>query len=106
MRVSGILFDYGNASWAEGWMGKIGFGFLTLVARLIITVVNHLGYPGFRNRKVIRSMPGNRIMTLAYIVTFNPLAVILLHMAMHVREMIHGRESTGLVPLHYKHKDL
>lgn len=100
--VTGLIFS--DASWAEGWLGRIGLGFLALVASLIITVVYHLGYPEYRNKKIFWTMLGNGIMTLAYIVTLNPLGAILPHMAMHVAAMIHGRETTGQVPPHYERK--
>ncbi len=86
---------------AELWYGKIGIGILALLASFLITTAYHLGYPEFRGKKVIWANVGNGILSLAYILTLNPLAAILPHMAMHVAAMIHGKDTTGQVPPHY-----
>lgn len=86
---------------SSGWPGKIAFGLMALVASLIVTAAYHLGYPEFRNKKVLWVMLGNGVLSLAYILTMNPLAAILPHIGMHITAMIHGRESTGQVPPHY-----
>jgi hypothetical protein len=84
-----------------GWPGKIAFGAIALVASLIVTAAYHLGYPEFRNKRVLWTMFGNGVLSLAYILTMNPLAAILPHIGMHITAMIHGKESTGQVPPHY-----
>jgi len=72
-----------------------------MLASLIVTTLYHLGYPEFRGKEVIWPNIGNGVMTLAYLLTMNPLAAILPHIAMHIAAMIHGRETTGQVPPHY-----
>jgi hypothetical protein len=81
--------------------GKFGFGAVAMLASLIVTTLYHLGYPEFRGKEVIWPNIGNGVMTLAYLLTMNPLAAILPHIAMHIAAMIHGRETTGQVPPHY-----
>lgn len=81
--------------------GRAGSGVLALMASLVITTFYHLGYPEFRCNKVIWANFGNGVLTLAYLITGNPLAAILPHIAMHIAAMIHGRETTGQVPPHY-----
>jgi hypothetical protein len=87
--------------WTQNWSGKICFGFIGLIASLFVTTAYHLGYPEFRGKKVLWPNIGNGVLSLAYILTMNPLAAILPHMAMHVAAMIHGKETTGQVPPHY-----
>lgn len=87
--------------WTSNWMGRIGFGAIALVASFFATTLYHLGYPEFRGKNVIWPNIGNGVLTLAYLLTMNPLAAILPHMAMHVAAMVHGRDTTGQVPPHY-----
>jgi hypothetical protein len=87
--------------WANTWYGKIGFVGSGLLASFFATTVYHLGYPEFRGKKVIWPNIGNGVLSLAYLLTLNPLAAILPHIAMHIAAMIHGRETTGQVPPHY-----
>jgi hypothetical protein len=83
------------------WTGKIGFTFAGLLSSFFATTIYHLGYPEFRGEKVIWPNIGNGVLSLAYLLTMNPLAAILPHIAMHIVAMIHGRETTGQVPPHY-----
>jgi hypothetical protein len=87
--------------WTESWYGKVGFGIIGLLASFLVTTAYHLGYPEFRGKKVIWPNIGNGVLSLAYLLTMNPLAAILPHMAMHIAAMIHGKETTGQVPPHY-----
>lgn len=87
--------------WTENWYGKIGFGIIELLASFLVTTAYHSGYPEFRGKKVIWPNVGNGVLSLAFILTMNPLAAILPHMAMHVAAMIHGKDTTGQVPPHY-----
>lgn len=87
--------------WTAGWAGKISFGFLAMIASFIVTTAYHWGFPEFRGKRIVWPNVGNGVLTLAFLLTMNPLAAILPHMAMHVAAMIHGRESTGQVPPHY-----
>jgi MFS family permease len=90
-----------GAEWTSGLMGQIGAGALALLASLVVTAAYHWGYPEFRNKRVLWTMMGNGIFSLAFIITMNPMAAILPHIAMHIAAMTHGRETTGQVPPHY-----
>jgi hypothetical protein len=72
------------------------------MASLFVTALYHLGYPEYRNKKVLWTMFGNGILSLAYILTMSPLAAILPHIAMHMAAMTHGPKTTGQVPPHYQ----
>jgi hypothetical protein len=98
-----LAFDASGET--HGFMVKAGFGALAFLASIFVTIVYHLGYPEFRGKKVIWPVIGNGVLTLAYLITMNPLAAILPHIAMHITAMIHGRETTGQVPPHYDKPD-
>jgi hypothetical protein len=90
-----------NTPWSDSWSGKAGFYIFGFLASLFATTVYHLGYPEFRGKKVIWPNIGNGILSLAYLLTMNPLAAILPHITMHIVAMLHGPKTTGQVPPHY-----
>jgi len=92
----------GDAQWTGGFTGSIGLGALALMASLFVTALYHLGYPEYRNKKVLWTMFGNGILSLAYILTMSPLAAILPHITMHMAAITHGPKTTGQVPPHYQ----
>jgi hypothetical protein len=99
--IVAVQLAFDGAAWINGGMGRIGLGVIALLASLFVTVIYHLGYPEFRGSKVIWPVIGNAVLSLAFLLTMNPLAAILPHIAMHITAMIHGRETTGQVPPHY-----
>jgi hypothetical protein len=99
--ILAVKLAFSDSGWSEIWYGKIGIAAIALLASFFITTAYHLGYPEFRNKNIIYPNVGNGILSLAYILTMNPLAAVLPHMAMHVAAMLHGRETTGQVPPHY-----
>lgn len=99
--VLAIRLAFAEEGWVTGWIGSMGLGLISLISSCLVAFIYHVGYPEFRGKKVIWAIVGNGILTLAYIITMNPLAAILPHIAMHVTAMIHGRETTGQVPPHY-----
>ena len=100
--VISVNLAFEGSSIGELWYGKIGIGILALLASFFVTTAYHLGYTEFRGKKVIWANVGNGILSLAYILTLNPLAAILPHIGMHIAAMIHGKDTTGQVPPHYK----
>jgi hypothetical protein len=100
--IIAIRLTLTNEIWTSGLLGRIGLGTIALIASFFATTVYHLGYPEFRGKNVIWPNVGNGVLSLAYLLTMNPLAAILPHMAMHVAAMIHGPKTTGQVPPHYK----
>ncbi|MBI5010658.1 MAG: hypothetical protein HZB98_13645 [Bacteroidia bacterium] len=99
--VLSVNMAFSDSSFAELWYGKIGIGILALLASFLVTTAYHLGYPEFRGKSVIWPNIGNGVLSLAYILTLNPLAAVLPHMGMHVAAMIHGKDTTGQLPPHY-----
>ena len=100
--VLAIQSVFPEMSSQSSWSLRLGFIASGLLASFFATTVYHLGYPEFRGKNVIWPNVGNGVLTLAYLLTMNPLAAILPHMFMHIAAMIHGRETTGQVPPHYK----
>jgi len=90
-----------NTTLLDSWSGKILFIVLGLIASFFATTVYHLGYPEFRGKKLIWANIGNGLLSLAYLLTLNPLAAILPHVAMHIVAMMHGQKTTIQVPPHY-----
>lgn len=84
------------------WAGNFIVGLIALLVSSVITVVYHLGYQEFRNKNVLWTVFGNGVLSLAFIITMNPLAAVIPHIAMHITAIIHGPKTTGQVPPHYK----
>jgi len=89
-------------AWTDGAAGTLGAGTIAFAASIFVTVVYHVGYPEYRNKRVWWTILGNGIFTLAMLVTGNPLAAIVPHIVMHVASMIHGRGTTLQLPPHYQ----
>jgi len=89
-------------AWTDGILGQMGLGALALLASLVVALAYHLGYAEFRSRRVIWALAGNGIFSLAFIVSGNPLAAVLPHIAMHVAAVVHGPDATLQLPPHTK----
>lgn len=100
--ILSVMISFSEVEWGRELFGKTVVGIVALVASSIVTIAYHLGYKEFRNKNVYWTVFGNGIMSLAYILTLNPLAAILPHIGMHITAMIHGKDTTGQVPPHYK----
>jgi hypothetical protein len=99
--ILAVQLVFSGAEWTTDLAGKIGVGIIALVASGLVTVIYHLGYPEFRGKNVVWPLVGNSVLSLAFLLTVNPLAAILPHIGMHIAAMIHGRDTTGQVPPHY-----
>ncbi len=88
-------------NWTGNWPGKILVGALAVVASLLVTAAYHLGYPEYRGGGLFGPAVGNTAMTLGYLVTNNPFAAIISHIAMHVAGVLHGPASVVQLPPHY-----
>lgn len=88
-------------NWTANWPGKILVGAIAVLASLVVTVAYHLGYPEYRGAGLFGPAIGNTAMTLGYLVTNNPLAAVLSHIAMHIAGVLHGPASVVQLPPHY-----
>jgi hypothetical protein len=80
---------------------KIGIALLAFIASELITLAYHVGYPEFRNRALLHAGVGNGMITMAYLVSLNPISSIGSHVAMHIAAVWHGPERTVQLPPHY-----
>jgi len=88
--------------WTVAWGGKILVGLLAILASFLVTAAYHLGYPEYKGRGLMGPVIGNTTMTLGYLLTTNPLAAMLSHMAMHIAGVFHGPASVMQLPPHYQ----
>jgi hypothetical protein len=101
MPVVAVWHGFSTVGWTVNWPGKIAVGVLALLASLLVTLLYHVGYPEFRNRKVALVLVGNALITLAYLVSANPLGAVLSHVVMHVAAVFRGPETMIQLPPHY-----
>jgi hypothetical protein len=87
----------GSGTPRGGWLGA---GVLGLGASLVVTAAYHLGYEEYRGAGLGGPLVGCGVMSLAYVLTRNPLAAVLSHVAMHVAAVLHGIDSTVQLPPH------
>ena len=92
--VLAVWHGFVEVEWSTSFSGRIALGSLGLVASLLVSLTYHLGYPEFRNRKVGLVLIGNALITLAYLLSSNPLGALLSHTVMHLAAIIQGPEST------------
>lgn len=88
--------------WTANWFGKFVVGVIAVLASLLVTVAYHLGYPEYQGTGIFGPVIGNTTMTLGYLLTNNPLAAVLSHIAMHVAGVLRGPASVTQLPPHYK----
>ena len=87
--------------WTTSWPGRVASGAVALAASLVVAAVYHLGYPEYRNPSVVGPVIGNGVMSLASLLTLNPIAAVGAHIAMHITAVLHGIETTVQLPPHY-----
>ena len=92
---------FSRRGWTDGWGGKVRGGWLAVAASLLVTAAYHLGYPEFQGSEVTDPLAGNAIVSLAYVLTNNPITAIGSHIAMHIAAVLHGAEGTVQLPPHY-----
>jgi hypothetical protein len=88
--------------WTASWPGKIVVSLIAILASLLVTASYHLGYPEYKGKGLLGPVIGNTTMTLGYLLTTNPLAAMLSHMAMHIAGVFHGPASVTQLPPHYQ----
>jgi hypothetical protein len=102
MPVLAVWIGATQFAWATTLAGKIGVGCMALIASLLVTLTYHLGYPEFRNKRVAMVLLGNSLITLAFLLSGNPLGSLISHTAMHLAAVLQGPETTIQLPPHYQ----
>lgn len=87
--------------WTADWPGTLLADMIAIVSSLVVTAAYHLGYPEYRGKGMLGPVIGNTTMTLGYLLTTNPLAAMLSHIAMHIAGVFHGPASVTQLPPHY-----
>ena len=100
MPVAAVWNGFLQAGWTDSWLGMIAAGVLVLGASLLVTAAYHVGYPEFRNKRVGLVLVGNALITLAYLLSTNPLGAVISHTAMHLAAVLRGPETTIQLPPH------
>lgn len=86
--------------WEGTWAHTLAVGAFALLASLTVTLAYHVGYPEFRNRSVGLVLLGNGLITLAFLLSGNPLGAIVAHVVMHMAAVLRGPETTLQLPPH------
>jgi len=88
--------------WTISVAGRMAAAVIAILASLLVTTAYHLGYPEYRGKGMIGPLIGNSTMTLGYLLTANPLAAMLSHIAMHIAGVLQGPASVTQLPPHYQ----
>ncbi len=81
--------------------GKVLTGVVALLASLLVTAMYHAGYAEFRGADMREPLVGNTLLSVAYILSGNPITAFAGHIAMHIAAVVHGITSTAVLPPHY-----
>jgi hypothetical protein len=100
MPVLAVWLAFPQVTKASSWIDKLGVGVLALFASLLVALTYHLGYQEYRNRSVGLVLIGNSLITLAFLLSSNPLGAIISHIVMHIAATIQGPETTLQLPPH------
>jgi hypothetical protein len=101
--VLAVWNGFSQAGWTTSWPGRIGSAILALAASLLVTFTYHVGYREYRNTNVGLVLVGNTLITLAYLLSTNPLGALVSHSVMHFAAVLQGPDTTLQLPPHPEH---
>jgi hypothetical protein len=81
--------------------GRFRWGLVAVLGSLLVTALYHLGFAQFRGSGLLGPLIGNALITMAYLLTGNPLAAVASHVIMHCAAVWHGMATTLQLPPHY-----
>jgi membrane protease YdiL (CAAX protease family) len=90
-----------DLGWTAHWPGRLIAGTLALVASLLVIALYHLGYPEFRSPQLLLVIAGVGIQSLFYLLSRNPIAPLISHVAMHITAVLYGLQTFSQLPPHY-----
>jgi hypothetical protein len=102
MPVVVVMLGISQSGWTSTWPGRITIGILSLLASLLVAIAYHMGYPEFRGNRVKYVFVGNSVITLAFILSGNPLGSMISHTIMHIAAVLQGPDTTIQLPPHYQ----
>lgn len=100
MPIVAIWVGASELPWAATFLGRLAVGAMGLFASLLVSLSYHIGYPEFRGNKIKFTLLGPGIITLASLVSGNPLGSIISHPLMHIAAVLRGPETTIQLPPH------
>jgi hypothetical protein len=102
LTVIPVLSLYGSrgAELRRGIRLRLRWGAAALAGSLFVTALYHLGFAEYRGASLVHPLLGNAIITVAYLLTGNPIAPILAHVAMHAAAVVHGPATALQLPPH------
>jgi hypothetical protein len=100
MPVLAVWQGFAPFAWTASLAGRIFVAIMALAASLLVTLTYHLGYSEFRNRQVGLVLVGNSLITLAFLLSSNPLGALISHPVMHLAAVFQGPETTLQLPPH------
>jgi hypothetical protein len=80
---------------------RVGWALAALAGSLAVTAAYHLGFAEFRGPTLVAPLIGNAMITVAYLISGNPLAPIVAHVLMHGAAVLHGFATAAQLPPHY-----
>lgn len=83
------------------WGGRLLTALIAVLASIFVTAAYHLGYVEFRGPQLINPLIGNAIISCSYVLSANPIAPVVAHVAMHIAAVLNGAETTTQLPPHY-----
>jgi hypothetical protein len=103
LSVIPVLALYGARPSSELARGaaRLRWAVVALIGSVLVTSAYHLGFVEFRGPRLVQPIIGTSVITLAYLLTGNPLAAIISHVLMHVAAVLHGMATTAQLPPHY-----
>jgi hypothetical protein len=102
LSVIPVLCLYGSrgAALQRGMGPRLQWGLTALAGSLLVTALYHIGFAEYRGTALVHPLVGNAIITAGYLLTGNPLAPVLAHVAMHGAAVIHGPATALQLPPH------
>jgi hypothetical protein len=76
----------------SGPPGAVARWTLPVLASLVVVVVHHLGYWEYRNRLLMPITAGCGLLTVAYLISANPITAALGHTLAHASALMHGAD--------------
>lgn len=83
-----------------GWRRKLAASGVAYAAVLLVTTAYHLGYGDFRSGKILQPNIGATIAAVPTLVSANPVASPLSHVALHVAAVLHVSDTELYLPPH------
>jgi hypothetical protein len=82
---------FATAGWTDG-IGAVVAGGAAMLASVVLIVVHHLGYVGYRGRRLVLPVVACGVLSLAFLLTGNPIAAMGGHALLHAGILRRGME--------------